>query len=165
MNTLGSHPGAILFRFSMLAILIVILIGTFISYVEKSQETVEQAAILQTKRVINSALAVIFSTYAVKGRLNDIGELDGGNPFEFLDGYDILTSAYQGEIDTELNPDMVPGWYYQTHLGRTAYKSRFIPANVYFTVVLEFDDVNQSGQFEPKQDVFRYLQFVEVGNT
>ena len=54
MNTLGSHPGAILFRFGMLAIIIVILIGVFLSYVEEAQKTVERASILQTKRILKS---------------------------------------------------------------------------------------------------------------
>ena len=104
MNTLSSHPGAILFRFGMLAIIIVILIGVFLSYVEEAQKTVERASILQTKRIIDSALAVAFSTYAVRGNLSDLNELNGGNPFQRKSKSVISPSFLKSNVEYRFKP-------------------------------------------------------------
>ena len=116
---------------------------------------------MQTRKVIDSALAVVFSSYAIKGRLNDLNELDGGNPFEFLDEFELLPVVYQGEIASNLNEDLSPGWYYYKNTGSVAYKSRYLEHNSYFGVELIFEDRNLSGHFESAHDKFLQLRFVE----
>ena len=101
--------------------------------------------VLQTKKIIDSALAVVFSTYAVNNRLNELNELDGGNPFVYLAQYQMLPAAYVGEIDTDLNADQAPGWYYLKHRRVVVYKSHFTGADSYFETVLNYEDNNQSG--------------------
>ena len=83
MNTLGSHPGAILFRLTLMVILIAILIMVFMSYLEDTERELERVSISQTKKIIDSSLAVVYSTYAVNHRLDELNDLEGGNPFEF----------------------------------------------------------------------------------
>ncbi len=162
MNTLGSHPGAILFRFGVLVILILIMIMVFLSYAEDTQKEFERTSVLQTKKIIDSALAVVFATYAVNGKLNDLNELNGGNPFVFLKEYQMLPVSYQGEIDQDLSADLAPGWYYLKHRQRAVYKSRYIDRDSYFAVVLNYQDLNQSGSFEADSDKFQNLQFIKT---
>ncbi len=162
MNTLGSHPGAIIFRLSIMIVLIAIMMVVFFSYLEATEKKLEQTSILQTKKIIDSSLSVVFATYAVKGRLDKLNELDGDNPFVFLQEYGMLPSGYQGELNRDLSADQAPGWYYLTHRGHVAYKSRFVESDSHFAVVLNYEDLNQSGLFEPESDNFRNLQFVKI---
>lgn len=160
MNTLGSHPGAILFRFSVMVIIILILIRIFLNYAEETQRVYEQNSILQTKRIVDSTLAVVFSTYAANRRFGDLAELEGANPFRYLEQYQMLPSSYQGEIESDLQTSDAPGWYYLRHRGLVVYKARYTDDHRYFAVVLNYEDRNESGRFEAASDRFRNLQFV-----
>lgn len=162
MNTIGSHPGAILFRLSIMIILIAILVIVFFSYLNDTERALERASILQTKKVIDSSLAVVFASYAVKGRLNELNELNGGNPFVFLEQYKILLPGYKGELDTDLSTNFEPGWYYLSHRGLVAYKPYFLDSESYFSVHLDYEDVDQSGRFERGVDRFKNLYFVRA---
>lgn len=162
MKTIGSHPGAILFRLGVMVIIILILIIVFLDYFDDTRLEVERASILQTKKIIDSSLAVVFATHAVNGRLDDLNELDGANPFEFLAEYRLVPPGYQGVIEQELSADLEPGWYYLRHRNRVAYKARFLDRDSYFRIVLTYDDLDQSGRFEARSDKFRSLQFVRV---
>lgn len=162
MNTLGSHPGAILFRLSIMIILIAILIAVFFSYVGDTEKELERSSILQTKKIIDSSLAVVFATYAVRGRLNELNDLDGGNPFEFLREFEIQLPAYRGAIRHDLDDSLEPGWYYLAHRRRVAYKPYYLPENSYYEVVLSYDDVDASGRFDQGVDKFRNLGFGNI---
>ena len=167
MNTIGSHPGAIFFRLSAMIILIAILMIVFLSYVDDTERTLERTSILQTKKIIDSSLALVFASYAVNGRLNELNQLDGANPFVFLQEYKILPPGYKGELDTDLSIDVDPGWYYLSHRGVVAYRPYFLDSDRYFSVHLDYEDVDQSGQFERGVDRFKNLYFVravEIGN-
>lgn len=163
MKTIGSHPGAILFRLSITVTLIAILVVVFLSYVAKVEENLERAAILRTKGLINSSLVVVFASYAAQARLDELNDLDGANPFEYLREYQILPPSYMGEIDHGLNDDLAPGWYFQKHLRQVAYKPRYLDGRFRFALVLDYDDTNQSGRFEYGPDTFRGLHFTEIG--
>jgi len=162
MNTLGSHPGAILFRLSVMVILILILIVVFLSYAEDVQIETERASILQTKRIIDSSLAVVFASYAVKGRLDELDDLAETNPFELLGEYRLVPPGYHGSLGGELPDDLEPGWYYLQQRRRVAYRARFLDFDSYFKIALTYDDLNQSGSFESREDRFRSLQFVKT---
>lgn len=162
MNTLGSHPGAIVFRLSIMIVLIVILVSIFFSYLDDTERALERTSILQTKKIIDSSLAVVFATYAVNNRLNDLNDLDGGNPFVHLAEYGMLPIAYVGETDRDLDQDQASGWYYLTHRKILVYKSLFSDADHYFKITLNYQDNNQSGSFESASDKFKSLQFVKI---
>jgi len=162
MNTLGSHPGAILFRLSIMFLLIAFLVVVFFNYVDEAEFEIERKSVLQTKKIIDSALAVVFATYAVNHRLGELNDLDGGNPFVFLEEYQMLPPAYVGEIDHDPGADQETGWYYLRHRRTLVYKSLFSDANHYFKVVLNYQDLNQSGSFEFATDKFQGLQFVKI---
>lgn len=162
MNTLGSHPGAILFRFSVMVLLILILIVAFFRYFDGNRKGFEQASILRTKKIVDSSLAVVFSRAAINHRLDDLALAEGGNPFEYMAQYDIAHPAYLGELDRDPAVDDLPGWYYLSHRRMVVYKARYLKSDSYFEVVLNFEDVNNSGRFESRLDRFRGLQFVKV---
>ena len=173
MNTLGSHPGAIIFRLSVMIIIVLILIVIFFSYVDKSQRSFESASIAQTKTIINSTLAVVFAHYAVQGRLDELDGLDGANPFEYLAQGSIepnedwgvqqklLPTAYRGRLERDPVTDTQPGWYYLSHRGSVVYIPTYLERRRYFALVLKYEDVNASGRFEAESDMFNSLQFVE----
>lgn len=162
MKTIGSHPGAILFRLGLMVIVIAILVLAFFAYLEESEKVLEHNSVLQTKRVIESSLAVVFANHAVSGRLNELDEIDGANPFEMLQRLEIPTPGYRGVIERELGDDLAPGWYYQAHRGQVAYKPQFDGPNRYFRVVLDYEDKNRSGRFDYGVDRFRNLRFVAL---
>lgn len=167
MKTIGSLPGALLFRTVVSTTLILILVAFFFSYLEGTERELERTSIAQTKKIIDSALAVVFASYAVNGRLNELNELDGGNPFVFLEEFGIAPPGYRRVLETDLSTDLDPGWYYLAHRRQVAYKSYFLDADTYFAIRLNYDDVNGSGRFERGVDRFRNLAFVraaEVGH-
>lgn len=164
MNTIGSHPGAIRFRLAVMVILVAILMLTFFSYLDGSAVALERQSVLQTKRIIDSALTVVFAEHAVRGELDRLERVDGANPFRFLEALEIPVPSYQGEIESELDEDLAPGWYYQKHRARVAYKSHFGGQDYYFRVNLGYEDNNRSSRFESGVDRFRYLRFDEVAD-
>ncbi len=157
--TLASVPGALLFRTLVSLLLILILVAVFFSYVDDTQREFERNSIAQTKRIIDGALAVAFASYAVEGRLDELGELDGGNPFVLLQRYQMLPVAYQGEIVQDLDADLAAGWYYLEHRRIVAYKSHHLDSDSYFSVRLNFNDGDGNGRFDPATDEFLNLQF------
>lgn len=162
MSTIGSHPGAVLFRLSIMIILIAIMMVIFFSYVEDTERELERTSVLQTRKIIDSSLRVVFATYAARNRLHELNDLDGGNPFVFLKEYQMLPPAYVGESDHDLSADEIPGWYYLRHRKLVAYRPKFNELDSYFTIVLNYQDNDKSGTFEPATDKFESLQFVEV---
>ncbi len=156
--TLASVPGALLFRTLLSLVLILILIVVFFSYVDDTRREFERSAIAQTRRIIDSSLAVAFASYAVKNRLDDLTELDGGNPFDLLRIYQILPAAYRGEIQRDLDPGLAPGWYYLRHRRLVVYKSHHLDTDRYFSLRLNYDDRDGNGRFDSAVDEFHNLQ-------
>ncbi len=162
MKTIGAPPGAILFRLSLMIIIVAILVIIFFRYVDDTQVELERQSILQTKRIIDSSLAVAFAGYAVKGRLDDLNQLDGGNPFLILEQFELLPPAYHGEFEGDFAADQEPGWYYLKQRRQVVYKSRFAGGDHYYSLRLDYEDINRSGSFESGHDRFNRLQFVRI---
>jgi hypothetical protein len=162
MKTIGSHPGAILFRLSIMVILIAILILVFLYYVRGTEKALERSSIAQTKRVIDSALVVVFSSYAVTNRMDRLHELDGANPFVFLEEFEIRFADYKGELSHDLRADLEAGWYYLPHRNLVGYKAQYLETETYFQIQLLYEDRNQSGSFDYGIDRFRLFSFVPV---
>ncbi len=160
MNTIGSHPGAILFRLSVMIIVIAILVVIFFRYTNDTQKAIERQSIMQTRRIIDSSLAVVFASYAVKGRLSELNQMEGANPFVFLEEFNLRPTTYRGEIAREDLAMLKPGWYYVQTTGNVVYVPRFLLDPEWYSLKLNFDDDNQSGLFESESDRFRNLQFV-----
>ena len=157
MNTLGSHPGAILFRLIVMVSLILIFIYVFLVYIEKAEKAIEIQSIEQTKRIIDSALVIAFATHATSGKLDELDRLDGGNPFELLKEYLLLPTSYHGEIGlTDLN-GLPSGWYYDLNTGDILFVPIYLPEIQVFRVKLDYVDTNKNGSFEAAVDAFSRL--------
>lgn len=161
MSTIGSHPGAINFRLSVMVILILALTYIFLHYAEKAEQAIEFQSIQQTQRIIESALVVVFATYASQGRLDELANLEGANPFEFLREYQVLPVTYRGEIEVAGSSMPESGWYYLSGSGDLMYAPFRLSESVYFRVVLDYDDIDRNGRFEPGQDQFKALRLVK----
>jgi len=162
MNTIGSHPGAILFRLTVMVILITIVVVVFFSYIDDAKRALEARSVQHTQSVIESALVVVFSTYAVKGELDRLNQIDGCNPFVILREFQIQVAAYERELDNNPDVQTEPGWYYLSHRGLVLFRSYLGLADRYFRVELGYRDNNASGAFEAASDNFDYLKFVEI---
>jgi len=161
MKTIGSHPGADNFRLALMVILIVLFIYIFLHYAEKSERAIERQSIQQTRRNIDSALVIVFATYASERRLNELAALDGANPFEFLKEYLVFPLSYRGEPEVNDPAVLESGWYYLPGRGDLMYIPFHLSRPEYFRILLDYEDIDQNGRFESGKDQFRALRLVK----
>ena len=161
MKTIGSHPGAINFRLTLMVMLILLFILVFLHYVGKAEQSIERQSLLQTQRVINSALAVVFATYASEGRLGELAALEGANPFELVRRYQLIPSSYQGETESFDLARMASGWHYLKPVGDVIYLPFHGADPSFFRLSLSFEDRDGDGRFEPRQDRFLALRLMQ----
>ena len=163
MKQISVPPGALKFRLVMTIILVIILILVFFSYTSRISVTLEKTSIQQTKNVINSTLMVVFAGYAVKDELERLNELNGANPFEYLEKYSLLPATYRGDMGVDQSgDDSKPGWYYDGANGLAIYKPLYDDKDYYFRIELDYRDVDESGRFEPEIDQYRRLSFRQL---
>jgi len=159
MKSIGFPPGSNNFRLLMIVIIVGGLWLFFFNYTGQISIKTEKASVQQTKNVINSSLMVVFATYAVKGELDRLNQLNGGNPFTYLSEYKLVPGTYQGEFEGGKLTDLVPGWYYHKAQQKIFYKPYYGDKVMYFSLVLEYRDMNKSGKYESKIDEFEGLSF------
>ncbi len=162
MKQIGVPPGAFSFRLVLIVILVTIFMLVFLSYANGISIAIEKTSIQQTKNIINSTLAIVFANYTVKGEQERLNELNGSNPFEHLEKYGAVPATYRGEIDADNLKDSEPGWYYDGHNGLALYKAFYDDRVYYFTIVLDYRDIDGSGRFEPGIDEYQRLSFRQL---
>jgi len=159
MKQIGTPPGALKFRLVAIIILVVIFMLAFLNYTNGISASFEKTSIRQTKNIINSTLVVVFANYTVRGELERLNEVNGGNPFEYLEKYSAVPATYRGEIGVDDLNDSVPGWYYDRANGLALYKSLYDDKFYYFAIELDYKDVDGSGRFDPGIDEYQRLSF------
>jgi hypothetical protein len=162
MKQIGTPPGALKFRLIAIIILVIIFMLAFLNYTNGISASLEKTSIQQTKNIINSTLGVVFATYTVKGHLERLNEVDGSNPFQYLEIYSAVPATYRGEVDGDDLKDSVPGWYYDGANGQALYKTIYDDKVYYFTIVLDYRDVDNSGRFEAEIDEYWRLSFKQL---
>ena len=162
MKQISVPPGALKFRLVMTVILVIIFMLVFFNYTHRISVAIERTSIQQTKNIINSTLTVVFASYAVKGELEHLNELNGANPFEYLEIYSLLPATYRGDIGVDQSGDNTSGWYYDEENGLAIYKPLYDDKDYYFRIELDFRDVDGSGRFEPAIDQYRRLNFRQL---
>ena len=163
MKQISVPPGALKFRLVMTVILVIILILVFFNYTNRISVALEKTSIRQTKNIINSTLMVVFAGYAVKGELERLNELNGANPFEYLEKYSLLPATYRGDMGVDQSgDDSKPGWYYDGLNGLAIYKPLYDGKDYYFRIDLDYRDVDGSGRFEPEIDEYQRLNFRQL---
>jgi len=159
MKQISTPPGALKFRLIAIVILILIFMLAFLNYTNGISASFEKTSVQQTKNIINSTLAVVFATYTVKGELDRLNEVNGGNPFEYLERYSQIPITYRGEIGDVSLEDSVPGWYYDRTKRLALYKPLRDDKIYYFAIELEYKDVDGSGRCDPGIDEYQRLSF------
>lgn len=160
MKTIGSHPGAIAFRLSVMVILIMAFLAVFLRYADEAARTIELQSIRQTQRLIDSALVVAFATHATEGRLGELATLDGADPFVALADYFEHNINYRGRLAAD-PATIEPGWYYRESSGDLVYMPLHLGEPVYFRLTLSYDDVDGDGRFDFSADRFRALKLMQ----
>ena len=135
----------------------------FLNYAEETQRVYEQNSIQQTRRIVDSTLAVVLASYAVKREMAALADIDGSDPFRLIREFDLVVPpSYQGAVEQRSLAALEPGWFYLAPLGLTCYKARFATGDRCFRLTLEYDDVDGSGRFDSGVDAYRNLRFVEL---
>ena len=146
----------------MIIILVTLFMVAFFYYADKISIATEKASIQQTKNVINSTLAVVFAIYAVNGELDRLNELNGGNPFVYMDEYSMVPASYRGNVAGRNLDQLESGWYYDKSNRGVIYKAIYDEQIYYFSMDLDYKDVNGSGRFESAIDEFQRLVFKQL---
>jgi hypothetical protein len=162
MKQISTPPGALKFRLIAIVILVIVFMLAFLNYTNGISASLEKTSIRQTKNIINSTLVVVFANYTVKGELERLNEVNGGNPFEYLERYSQVPVTYRGEIDVDDLEQGRPGWYYDRQNGLALYKTFYDDKIYYFTIVLDYHDLDGSGRFESEIDDFQRLHLRQL---
>ncbi|NNE63133.1 MAG: hypothetical protein HKN34_03535 [Gammaproteobacteria bacterium] len=156
-RSIGEYPGAFGFRFVSMLVIILVLILLFLHYLDESSKVIEQSSIQQTRKIVESSLLVVFATLATRRELNRLNELSNANPFKLLHEFELAPAGYRGEIDQINQEELIPGWYYVSSSRIIMYKPVYGENTVYFSIVLEYEDLNENGFFESNSDHFKRL--------
>lgn len=148
MKTLASHPGAGVFRSTLVIIIILLCIISFFTFTARLGQRVEEIAKEQVIIEVKQALAMMLYDFAIKGRLSELSKFNEDNPFVPLAIYRDLPKNYFGTIgsETEIKHS---GWYFDI-AHRTAvyrYSGHRIEDNRY-KMTLEFEDLNEDGVYD-----------------
>ena len=151
MKTISSHPGAGLFRSTIVLVLILILILTFFLATQKLTRQAEEIAKDQVLVEIKQALSMMLYDYAIKGRLAELSKFEDGNPFSPLQTYRQLPQNYHGTVRSE-KEIKVNGWYFDSTNRTVIYKySDNETPNLNFGLEFRFDDLNGDGRHNPEE--------------
>ena len=159
MKSIESHPGAGVFRSTIVIILILVCIISFFVFTEKLSQQAEEVAKDQVLVEMKQALAMMLYDYAIKGQLMALEKFDRENPFVPLAIYRELPKNYKGAINSERQLKDV-GWYFDLNTKVAIYKfsDNQIPLSKY-VLKFEYDDLNSDGVFSNNDA--GYLQVVE----
>lgn len=141
MRSIASHPGAAVFRSTLVIILILICMTSFLTYTASLSSRAEQVARQRVITEIRQALAMMLYDYAIKGQLEDLKSFDRKNPFVPLAIYRQLPKNYHGAV-SNVAEIKSPGWYFELNTGLVIYKSAddALPVQK-FEMVYEVDDL------------------------
>jgi len=159
MKSIGFPPGSNIFRLIIVVIIVVTLIVIFFDYADRISIATEEASIQQSKNIINSSLAIVFAKYAVSNELEKLNDLVGADPFPYLNEYNLLPGVYKGQFESGSIEDLDSGWYFHNKKKVVFYVPYYGNDIKYFTLNLEYRDVNFSGVYEPDIDEFNGLFF------
>jgi len=161
MRSISEYPGAFKFRLLFYLILWLVLIRFFFYYTEEVTKLAEQKSVRQMQTVINSALTIYSAEQLISGQLDRMHELSGMNPFEVMAEYNLVPAGYQGEVTGGEIEDS--GWYFNVDSREVVYQAHSNNAEqLYFHVVLDYQDINQSKTYDPEYDIYKGLRLKAI---
>lgn len=141
-RSIGSHPGAGIFRSTLIIIIIIICILLFFAATDHLSEKAERVAAERVVTDMRQALSMMLYDYAIKGQLADLQKFDRENPFVPLAIYRSLPRIYHGVV-SDLNIISVPGWYFDRSEKFAIYHfNNKDQADLKFSMVFIFEDLD-----------------------
>lgn len=111
-KSISSLPEASSFRSSLVIIIILICVASFLSFTSHLSDSAQDVA---RERVISSikfSLSMLLYDYAIQGKHQQLQKFDRENPFVILARYRSLPADYRGVV-AEITSDLSPGWYFE----------------------------------------------------
>lgn len=151
MTINSPKPGGFIYRFVVSISLVLILTTSFFYTIENFNQQAEKIARDAVIDELNIALSFHLYRAAISGKLNDLAELQQGNPFEILAGQDYkLPENYRGEVASTQRLNK-PGWYFDVDKRVIFFwhESKVMPA---YQLLFAYTDLNRNGEFEAGED-------------
>ena len=149
-KTIGSQPGAKVFRSNSVVILVSVCVVMFLVFVDGLEKDVEVAAVKKTISEINASLAITLYQYVIKGQLDDLPKFDKQNPFIFLSINGTLPDNYRGTVRGEAAELINRSWYFNLDTNEVMYYSLDNPR--VFELRFTYTDKNNDGVYEYRAD-------------
>jgi hypothetical protein len=167
MIDLGSRyrtPNTRMLELALLVCLFLFFLQLAASRIWELRVAAEKTGMAQTLASIQSALGIQLAAIVVREGIEGIVRLEGSNPMELLDSQPF---NYLGELNNP-EPGSIHGhtWYFDTTqrllVYRVLYDDYFDSEldgapRARFQLKLNFDDINENGQFDPKTETFSGL--------
>lgn len=122
-RSIGSHPGAGVFRSTLVIIIILLSILYFFHSTRDLGRRVETVAADRVVTEMRQALAMMLYDYAIQGRLNELERFDRENPFVPLSIYRDLPTNYHGVV-SDAGGIAESGWYFDRAERVAVYRHR-----------------------------------------
>lgn len=159
MNWIEEHDTR-LFRFVVLIILILILLGVFTTRVWKLRIAAERVGVAHTIGSLQSAVGIKLSEQLVKSGIGMLPSLHHSNPMLL---WNPPPHNYLGEFNT-INAPMETGiWYFDIDTKMLVYRVRFpdhfsssnetYPDFARYQLRLDYRDLNHNELFDPSIDI------------
>lgn len=170
-----------------------ILIGTFVNHALRVFAHAERSSVMVTVTNINNALLYHSLSLIGKNKWRELADMEYMNPMQLLRGRsdELLRSDkdaglkisdsnspvgnYLGEFDGPDVSTLEHGkWYFDTSENNLIYMVNndeyFIsdmegPARIVYQVVIDYEDVDSDGLFDPSSDEFSSVKLVEISST
>ena len=161
--------GFSLFELAIVVAIISILAILAIDKIWALRMDAERAAVAQVVGSLRSALGLEVASRAVRNSLHSVPELEGTNPMKLMAQG---PPGYLGDLE-QVDAALLDGgqWYFDAANGALVYLVRFrgsfettlqAPQRLRFRIVLRYEDVDESGRFEPARDRVHGLDLVPV---
>lgn len=113
VKSIGSHPGAGVFRSTVVIIVILVCVVSFFSYTSALTDRAEEVAKDMVVVELKQAMAMMLYDFAIKGQLQELSKFHRENPFVPLAAYRWLPDNYHGTILNRSDINYA-GWYFVT---------------------------------------------------
>lgn len=111
-KSISSLPEASSFRSTLVIIIILICISSFLSFTSHLSNGAQDIARERVLSSIQYSLSMLLYDYTIQGKQQQLQKFDGDNPFVILAIYHAMPNNYRGVV-AELKPDSSPGWYFE----------------------------------------------------
>lgn len=162
-------PGFSLLELVIVIILVVLLFLVVFNRLMPLRGDAEAANVATVIGSLRSAIGMEAASRVIRDGLPSLAELEGINPMMLLQEW---PDRYIGESEQTGAADIASGtWYFQTSTRTLAYRVRFPeylegapvgPVDLRWRVVLQFEDISGSGEFDPAVDRPRGLRLEPI---